>query len=115
MLNSNFLSKFLLKATYLVFELFDLLLTPATPIAAFPCEQQLADPANEHWWFDWAPFSYPFNISHQPAISIPCGLTRDGRPIGLQLVAARLREDLVLRAAATFEQTRPVLMRPPIG
>jgi aspartyl-tRNA(Asn)/glutamyl-tRNA(Gln) amidotransferase subunit A len=97
------------------FELFDLLLTPAMPVAAFPCERQLADPANERWWFDWSPFSYPLNLSRQPAIVIPCGLTRDGRPIGLQLAAARFREDLALRAAAAFEQTRPVLMRPPIG
>jgi aspartyl-tRNA(Asn)/glutamyl-tRNA(Gln) amidotransferase subunit A len=96
------------------FELFDLLLTPATPVAAFPCEQQLADPEIERWWFDWAPFSYPFNMSHQPAISVPCGLTGDGRPIGLQLVAARFREDLVLRAAAAFEKSRPGLMRPRI-
>jgi len=96
------------------FELFDLLLTPATAVAAFPCERQLANPERERWWFDWAPFSYPFNMSHQPAISIPCGQTKDGRPIGLQLVGPRLREDIVLRAAAAFEKSRPGLFRPRI-
>ena len=48
----------------------------------------------------WTPFSYPFNLTQQPACTIPCGLTSDGLPIGLQLVGPMFADALVLRAAA---------------
>jgi aspartyl-tRNA(Asn)/glutamyl-tRNA(Gln) amidotransferase subunit A len=56
---------------------------------------------------DWSPFSYPFNLTQQPAASIPCGLTRAGLPIGLQIVGAIGADDLVLRASRAFEAARP--------
>ena len=59
----------------------------------------------------WTPFSYPFNLTQQPACSIPCGLTEAGLPIGLQLVGPMFGDALVLRAARAYEQIRP-LMRP---
>ena len=58
-------------------------------------------------WTRWTPFTYPFNITQQPAISVPCGLTRAGLPAGLQIVGAFGRDALVLRAAAAFEQAKP--------
>ena len=58
-------------------------------------------------WLNWAPYTYPFNLSYHPAASVPCGFTRDGRPIGLQIVGPYLREDTVLRAARAFEQAHP--------
>jgi aspartyl-tRNA(Asn)/glutamyl-tRNA(Gln) amidotransferase subunit A len=61
----------------------------------------------------WTPFSYPFNLTQQPACTIPCGLTRDGLPIGLQIVGPMFADALVLRAARAFETTRP-LPRPPL-
>ena len=64
-------------------------------------------------WIDWSPFSYPFNMTRQPAASIPCGLTRDGLPIGLHIVGPLYAEDRVLRAARAFEQTQPE-RRPPL-
>lgn len=93
------------------FERFDLLLTPATPLPAFEAGR-LVPPGGE-WggrWTDWAPFSYPFNLTQQPAASIPCGQTRDGLPIGLQIVGAIGADDLVLRASRAFEQARPIPM-----
>jgi aspartyl-tRNA(Asn)/glutamyl-tRNA(Gln) amidotransferase subunit A len=78
------------------------------PLAALPVGQDLSDPATGENWVDWSPFSYPFNITRQPAASIPCGLTRDGLPIGLQIVGPLYAEDRVLRAARAFEQTQPV-------
>jgi aspartyl-tRNA(Asn)/glutamyl-tRNA(Gln) amidotransferase subunit A len=93
-------------------ETYDLLLTPMMPVPALPVGEDLNDPSDEHW-VDWSPFSYPFNMTRQPAASIPCGLTTGGLPIGLQIVG-RLHDDAkVLRAARAFEATQPV-RRPPL-
>ena len=92
---------------------YDLLLTPMMPVPALPVGQDLNDPASEQNWVDWSPFSYPFNMTRQPACSIPCGLTRAGLPIGLQIVGPLYAEDRVLRAARAFETTQPE-RRPPI-
>jgi aspartyl-tRNA(Asn)/glutamyl-tRNA(Gln) amidotransferase subunit A len=92
---------------------YDLLLTPMMPVPALPVGQDLNDPANETSWIDWSPFSYPFNMTRQPAASVPCGLTRAGLPIGLQIVGPLYAEDRVLRAARAFEATQPE-RRPPI-
>jgi aspartyl-tRNA(Asn)/glutamyl-tRNA(Gln) amidotransferase subunit A len=86
---------------------YDLLLTPMMPIPALPVGQDLSDPARERHWIDWSPFSYPFNMTRQPAASIPCGLTRAGLPIGLQIVGPARCDHLVLRAARAFESARP--------
>jgi aspartyl-tRNA(Asn)/glutamyl-tRNA(Gln) amidotransferase subunit A len=92
---------------------YDLLLTPMTPIPALPVGQDLNDPATERHWIDWSPFSYPFNLTRQPAASIPCGLTRAALPIGLQIVGPLYADDRVLRAARAFEATQPE-RRPPL-
>ena len=92
---------------------YDLLLTPMMPVPALPVGQDLNDPAGEEQWFDWSPFSYPFNMTRQPAASVPCGLTGAGLPIGLQIVGPLYAEDRVLRAARAFETTRPE-RRPPL-
>ncbi len=93
---------------------YDLLLTPTMPIPALPVGQDLNDPTTERHWIDWSPFSYPFNMTRQPAASIPCGLTRSGLPIGLQIVGPLYADDRVLRAARAFEATQPD-RRPPLA
>jgi aspartyl-tRNA(Asn)/glutamyl-tRNA(Gln) amidotransferase subunit A len=93
---------------------YDLLVTPMMPILALPVGQDLNHPATEEHWIDWAPFSYPFNLTRQPAASTPCGLTRAGLPIGLQIVGPLYADDRVLRAARAFETTQPE-RRPPLG
>jgi aspartyl-tRNA(Asn)/glutamyl-tRNA(Gln) amidotransferase subunit A len=93
---------------------YDLLLTPMMPIPALPVGQDLNDPAREKDWIDWAPFSYPFNLTRQPAASIPCGLTRAGLPIGLQIVGPLYSDARVLQAARAFEATQPI-RHPPIA
>jgi len=92
---------------------YDLLLTPTMPIPALPAGQDLNDPASERHWIDWSPFSYPFNMTRQPAASIPCGLTAAGLPIGLQIVGPPYADARVLRAARAFEATQPE-RRPPL-
>jgi aspartyl-tRNA(Asn)/glutamyl-tRNA(Gln) amidotransferase subunit A len=85
---------------------YDLLLTPTVAVPALPVGSYLSDPATERYWIDWTPFSYPFNMTRQPAATVPCGLTAAGLPIGLQIVGPLYAESLVLRAASAYEATR---------
>jgi aspartyl-tRNA(Asn)/glutamyl-tRNA(Gln) amidotransferase subunit A len=88
-------------------ESYDLLLTPTLPLAAFAAGQERPDPARQPRWINWASFSYPFNLTQQPAASVPCGLTAAGLPVGLQIVGPMHADALVLRAARAFETARP--------
>jgi len=89
-------------------EKYDLLLTPTLPLPAFEAGRELADVVKERRWTDWTPFSYPFNLTQQPAASIPCGFTRKGLPVGLHIVGPRYADALVLRAARAFESLQPI-------
>lgn len=87
----------------------DLLVTPTMPIVAFDAGLLTPDKARFPTWLHWSPFTWPFNMTRQPAASCPAGFV-DGLPIGLQVVGPMYREDLVLRAAAAFEAARPFRM-----
>ncbi len=87
-------------------ERYDLLLTPAEPIEAFCIDKQVDKPEQRDW-IDWTPFTFPFNLTGQPAASVPCGFTAAGLPVGLQIVGRRYEDDLVLRACFAFEATQP--------
>jgi len=89
---------------------YDLLVTPTLSIAAFDAGKEVADAKLQNRWTDWTPFSFPFNLTQQPAASIPCGLTKAGLPVGLHLVGPRYADALVLRAARAFETARPIVM-----
>ncbi len=106
-------------ATFL--QKYDLMLTPATAIPAFgvglvaPPLPSGTDCAMHDWTW-WTPFSFPFNLTQQPAIVVPCGFTDDGLPLSLQLVAPNHREDLCLRAARAYERaTDWHRRRPPLA
>ncbi|MFI6035621.1 amidase [Streptomyces sp. NPDC051315] len=77
----------------------DLLLTPTLPITAFETGAEVPRGSGHRRWTGWTPFTYPFNLTQQPAATVPVGTDGDGLPVGLQIVAARHRDDLVLRAA----------------
>jgi aspartyl-tRNA(Asn)/glutamyl-tRNA(Gln) amidotransferase subunit A len=89
---------------------YDLLLTPTLPLAAFPAGKEVANLLREKRWTDWTPFTYPFNLTQQPAASIPCGFTKSGLPVGLHIVGPRYADALVLRAARAFESAHPIRM-----
>jgi aspartyl-tRNA(Asn)/glutamyl-tRNA(Gln) amidotransferase subunit A len=88
---------------------FDLILTPSTAVCAF--DTRAAGSAglyDAQTMLGWTPFSFPFNLSQQPAISFPWSLNPDGLPIGIQLVGPMFGDALVLRAARALESIRPV-------
>ncbi|MCB5910308.1 amidase [Streptomyces pinistramenti] len=78
---------------------YDLLVTPTEPITAFEAGAEVPAGSGHTRWTGWTPFTYPFNMTQQPAATVPCGLDGDGLPIGVQLVGARHADALVLRAA----------------
>lgn len=84
---------------------YDALITPMMPIAAFEAGKlQPADPDNKGKWVNWTPFSYPFNLTQQPAASVPCGFTKAGLPVGLQVVGPMFDDARVLRICAAYER-----------
>ncbi len=96
-------------------ENYDLLLTPTMPVTALKVGMEMPEQGN--WgddWLNWSPYTYPFNLTQQPAISVPCGLARNGLPIGAQLVGGLGEDRLVLRAARAVERALPML-RPPVS
>lgn len=86
---------------------YDLLLTPTMPIAAFEAGLEVPPGSADARWTSWAGFSYPFNMTQQPAASVPCGFTSAGLPVGLQVVGPRHSDPRVLAACHAFEQARP--------
>ena len=86
---------------------FDLLLTPTMPLPAFSLGSDSPIGANGEVWDDWSPFTYPFNLTGQPAATLPCGFTSGGLPVGLQIVGGNYDEVNVLRAAHAFETAHP--------
>jgi aspartyl-tRNA(Asn)/glutamyl-tRNA(Gln) amidotransferase subunit A len=87
---------------------FDVLVTPAVAIPAFDALPAGHSPLSPASMLGWTPFSYPFNLTQQPASTIPCGLTQDGLPMGLQFVGPMFGDALVLRASKAYENTRPI-------
>lgn len=85
-------------------ETHNLLITPTTPIPAFTAGHDVPVGSGMRWWAQWTPFSYPFNMTQQPALSIPVGTTSGGLPIGMQIVGPRHSDDLVLAVGRFAEQ-----------
>ena len=82
-----------------------MLVTPTNPTAAFLHGTREPVPEPGDGYSATVCFTFPFNITGQPAISVPCGQTADGLPVGLQIVGPVGRDNRVLRAAEAFEST----------
>jgi aspartyl-tRNA(Asn)/glutamyl-tRNA(Gln) amidotransferase subunit A len=86
---------------------YDLLVLPTEPIVAFAAGAEVPDGSAQPRWTSWTPFTYPFNMSHQPAATVPCGFSAAGLPIGVQVVGPRHADGLVLAACAAIEAALP--------
>lgn len=87
------------------FRRFDLLLTPTMALPPFDLEIDLPNhvAGRRVKGMEWTPFTFPFNLTGQPAITVPAGWTMEGLPVGLQIVGPWRNDQLVLRAAAAYE------------
>ena len=92
---------------------YDLLLTPTLASLPFTAGEEKPADAPTGSRLAWVAFTYPFNLTGQPAATVPCGFTPAGLPVGLQIVGKRLADATVLRAAATFEAAAPWAGRRP--
>ena len=88
-------------------ETYDVLLTPTLAVPPFPVGLLVPPDMDADDWKAWTPFTYPFNMTKQPAASVPAGFTAAGLPVGLQIVGGLRREDKVLRAARAYEKACP--------
>jgi aspartyl-tRNA(Asn)/glutamyl-tRNA(Gln) amidotransferase subunit A len=101
-----------------LFTTYDVLLCPTVAVPPFAVgiegPRQIAGrPVDRRTWIAMTPL---FNLTGQPAATVPCGFTDEGLPIGLQIVGRRFDEAMVLRASAAFEAIRPwAHKRPPVG
>ena len=92
---------------------YDLLLTPTLPLAAFECGLEVPDGWPSERWYTWTPFTYPFNMTRQPALTVPCGFTDAGLPVGLQIVGPCHGDAAVLAAGHAYQKAYPLLDRWP--
>jgi aspartyl-tRNA(Asn)/glutamyl-tRNA(Gln) amidotransferase subunit A len=92
---------------------YDLLLSPTLAAVPFAAGTERPAECRGVSRLSWVAFTYPFNLTGQPAATVPCGFTVDGLPVGLQIVGGRLQDALVLRAAAAFEAAAPWAGRRP--
>jgi aspartyl-tRNA(Asn)/glutamyl-tRNA(Gln) amidotransferase subunit A len=84
---------------------YDLLVTPTLPIPAFAAGRLAPEAADSTGkWVNWTPFSYPFNLTQQPASSVPCGFTSKGLPVGLHIVGRMFDDATVLAASRAYQR-----------
>lgn len=91
----------------------DVVLTPTLPILAFPAGLLAPPGAASQEWLEWNPYTYPFNLTRQPAISIPAGWSAEGLPVGLQLATTLYEDDFLMSVACLMEKALHVEQRRP--
>ena len=91
---------------------YDLLVTPQLAIVAFAAGHEVPPGSPMKRWWEWSPFTYPFNLTQQPAAAVPCGFTTSGLPVSMQIVGAKFSDALVLRAAHAYETIHPFVLPP---
>jgi len=89
---------------------FDFFLTPQLPITAFEAGNEVPPNSSLERWWEWSPFTYPFNLSQHPAVTVPFGFANNNLPVCVQIVAPRFQEHALLQAARAIETLRPFVM-----
>ncbi|WP_334174097.1 amidase [Pseudoxanthobacter sp.] len=91
---------------------FDFLVSPSTAVLPFAAGEEVPPGSGLKRWIEWAGFSFPINLSQQPAITVPCARAPGGLPVGLQIIGARGADAAVLAAAREFERSHPTALLP---
>lgn len=91
---------------------FDVLITPTVPIDAFATGTNVPAGWPDSRWMSWTPFTYPFNLTGHPAVSVPCGVSERGLPIGVQIVGRKFEDGLLLGIGARLEAARGLFSPP---
>jgi aspartyl-tRNA(Asn)/glutamyl-tRNA(Gln) amidotransferase subunit A len=89
---------------------YDLLITPQLATTAFAVGHEVPPGSDLKRWWQWSPFTYPFNLTQQPAATVPCGFTANGLPVAMQIVGAKFADAQVLRAARAYEMAHPFVL-----
>ena len=89
----------IIEAFIKAFDKYDVIIAPTVPTTAYKSERKTKEPFNKDYMY-----TVPANIAGLPGMSIPCGVDKDGLPIGLHLVAKPFGESTLLKLAYTFEQ-----------
>jgi aspartyl-tRNA(Asn)/glutamyl-tRNA(Gln) amidotransferase subunit A len=91
------------------FKEYDILITPTTAVPAFGSETPFPPKINniDTSFIDWMGYTYPFNMTWNPAANIPCGWSRNGLPIGMQIIGRQADEETVLQVSKAFEEIAP--------
>jgi len=93
---------------------YDLLITPQLATTAFAVNHEVPPDTDMKRWWQWSPFTYAFNLTQQPAATVPCGFATNGLPVAMQLVGAKFADATVLRAARMYEKAHP-FVTPKLG
>jgi aspartyl-tRNA(Asn)/glutamyl-tRNA(Gln) amidotransferase subunit A len=88
---------------------YDLLITPQLATTAFAVNHEVPPNTEMKRWWQWSPFTYAFNLTQQPAATLPCGFASNGLPVTMQLVGTKFADALVLRAARAYERAHPIV------
>jgi aspartyl-tRNA(Asn)/glutamyl-tRNA(Gln) amidotransferase subunit A len=94
----------------LLHQKYDVLITPQVATTAFAANHEVPPQSGMKRWWEWSPYTYPFNLTQQPAATMPCGFTAGGLPVAIQLIGARFQDAAVLRAARAYEQAHPIVL-----
>ncbi len=89
------------------FERYDILLSPVLPVTSLDVGKNVPDHMSDRDLVSWVYYTYPFNLTGQPAATVCAGIAADGMPVGLQIVGRPLGEFDVVRAAAAYERSQP--------
>jgi aspartyl-tRNA(Asn)/glutamyl-tRNA(Gln) amidotransferase subunit A len=93
--------------TRIFFDRYDILLSPVLPITSLSAGVNIPASLEDRNLLSWVFYTYPFNLTGQPAASVCAGIASDGMPVGLQVIGPAYAEDLVVKATAAFERTQP--------